>query len=57
MGARFEVFQDRSGEWRYTLVSANGEPVAQSEGYTTKADAERGAQAAKVAAEDAEVES
>lgn len=39
----FKVFQDRAGEWRWTLYGANYEPVATSEGYTTKYSAERSA--------------
>lgn len=30
-------------EWRFRVKGANGEIVVSSEGYTTKADAERGA--------------
>lgn len=30
-------------EWRFRVKGANGEIVASSESYTTKADAERGA--------------
>lgn len=37
----FKVFQDRALEWRWTLHAANGEPVAVSEGYTSKANALR----------------
>lgn len=50
MAARFEVFEDSAGEYRWRLVATNGEVVAQSEGYTRKHDAERGAEAARVAA-------
>ena len=39
----FKVFQDRAGEWRWTLYGANNEPVATSEGYTTKYSSERSA--------------
>lgn len=58
--AHFEVFQgkrhpgsDEPGgpaDWRWRLRAANGEIVAQSEGYTTQASAERGAGDAWVAA-------
>ena len=43
-------------EWRWRLVAANGEIVAQSEGYTRRADAERGARDARRAARLAKVE-
>lgn len=39
----FKIFQDRAGGWRWTLIAGNGEPVATSEGYTTKYSAERSA--------------
>ena len=37
----FKIFQDRAGEWRWTLYAANHEPVATSEGYTQRASAEQ----------------
>jgi uncharacterized protein YegP (UPF0339 family) len=40
----FYVFQDRASQWRWTLHGANNEPVATSEGYTTKASAIRSAE-------------
>lgn len=42
---KFRVFRDKAREWRFTLVGANGEPIATSEAYTRKADAERGIEA------------
>jgi uncharacterized protein YegP (UPF0339 family) len=39
----FKIFPDRAGEWRWTLYAANNEPVAMSEGYTTRSSAERSA--------------
>lgn len=39
---KFEVYQDEAGEWRWRLVAANGEKVADSgEGYTRERDARR----------------
>lgn len=35
------VFRDTIGEWRYRIVGANGEKMAASEAYTTKANAIR----------------
>jgi uncharacterized protein YegP (UPF0339 family) len=37
----FKIFQDRAGEWRWTLYAANHEPVATSEGYTQRTSAEQ----------------
>jgi uncharacterized protein YegP (UPF0339 family) len=40
--AHFQVYQDRAGEWRWRLRSANGQIVADSaEGYTRRRDVER----------------
>lgn len=39
------VFPDAVGQWRWHLKAANGEIVAQSEAYTRKLDAVRGANA------------
>jgi uncharacterized protein YegP (UPF0339 family) len=35
----FKIFQDRAGEWRWTLYAANHEPVATSEGYSRRESA------------------
>lgn len=40
MKGYLEVFPSRDG-WRFALVAANGERVAQSEGYTTASNARR----------------
>lgn len=37
-----ELFEDEGGQWRYRIKGRNGEPMATSEAYTTKADARRG---------------
>lgn len=51
---RYEVFQASDG-WRWRLVAANGEIVSQSESYTRKDDAARGAADNQDAAADAEI--
>lgn len=51
----FEIYEDIDGEWRWRLVADNGEIVAQSEGYSRKEDAERGAAAVKRLAPAAEL--
>jgi uncharacterized protein YegP (UPF0339 family) len=43
--AKFQVFPDVDGEHRWRLRAANGEIVAQSEGYTSQEGAERGVDA------------
>jgi uncharacterized protein YegP (UPF0339 family) len=55
-GARFELFEDSAGEWRWRLVAANGNIIADSgEGYTTKQGAKRGIRSVKANAPDAPV--
>ena len=56
MPARFEVYagSGHHDRWYWRLVGANGEKVAQSEAYTRKEDAIRGALDARQAALDAD---
>jgi uncharacterized protein YegP (UPF0339 family) len=55
-GARFELFVDAADEWRWRLVAANGNIIADSgEGYTSKQGAERGIESVKRVAADATV--
>ncbi|BBC79940.1 hypothetical protein HK27_01025 [Acetobacter orientalis] len=42
MAAKFEVFKDKAGEFRFRLKAANGEIILASEGYKQKASAEHG---------------
>ena len=41
MTPRFEVYQDRRGQWRWRLRSANNRIIAQGESHTRRRDAER----------------
>jgi uncharacterized protein YegP (UPF0339 family) len=58
--ARYEVFEDEAGEWRWRLQAANGEIVAQSEGYGKgpggKWRAKRGLKSAKESSAEADLE-
>jgi len=45
--AHFEVFKDFSGEFRFRLRAPNGEPIASSEGYTTKEGCMQGIKSVK----------
>lgn len=56
MAAKFEIFKDSANEFRFHLKAANGEVVAQSEGYTSKQSAQVGIEAVRTAAADAVVE-
>lgn len=39
---KFEVYKDSKGEYRFRLKAPNGEVIAVSEGYTTKANCMNG---------------
>ena len=51
---KFEMYQDRAGEYRFRLKARNGKVIAVSEGYTTKASCENGIESVKKNAEVAE---
>jgi uncharacterized protein YegP (UPF0339 family) len=39
---KFEMFQDKAGEYRFRLKASNGETIGASEGYKAKASATNG---------------
>lgn len=41
-GGVFEVYQDKAGEYRFRLKASNGEVIASSEGYSSKAACRKG---------------
>ena len=51
---KFELYQDKAGEYRFRLKATNGQVIAVSEGYGTKVNCEKGIQSVKKNAEDAE---
>ena len=53
---KFEMFQDKAGEFRFRLKARNGQIIAVSEGYTTKASCENGIASVKKNAPEAENE-
>lgn len=53
MAAKFEIYEDSRGEWRFRLKAGNGEIVATGEGYSNRAAAIRGTEAVKRAATEA----
>ncbi|MFA1610769.1 HVO_2922 family protein [Halobellus rubicundus] len=56
MSAKFELFEDRSGQYRWRLVHSNGNIIADSgEGYASKQKAKQGIESVKKNAPDAEV--
>jgi uncharacterized protein len=56
MAARFEISKDYAGKFRFHLKAPNGEIIAASQGYETKASAEKGMEAIRTHAPDAKVE-
>ncbi len=56
MSQTFEIFEDNAGEWRWRLVSSNGEIIADSgEGYASKSGAREATHRIKEYAPDADV--
>jgi uncharacterized protein YegP (UPF0339 family) len=55
MAAKFEISKDKSGKYRFHLKAANGEIIAASQGYETRASAEKGIESVKTSASDAKV--
>ena len=53
---KFEVYEDKAGEYRFRLKARNGEIIAVSEGYTAKASCLNGIESVKKNAPEAEVE-
>ena len=48
MAAKFEISKDHAGKFRFHLKAPNGEIIAASQGYETKANAEKGIEAIHV---------
>ncbi len=53
---KFEVYADKSGEFRFRLKATNGQVIAVSEGYTTLANCLKGVESVKKNAPDAPTE-
>ena len=56
MVAKFELTKDKAGEFRFKLVAPNGQTIATSEGYKTKASAMNGINSVKENAPKAAIE-
>lgn len=52
---KFEMYKDKAGEYRFRLKARNGEVIATSEGYKTKASCENGIASVKKNAPEAEL--
>ena len=55
MAGKFELYTDKSGEYRFRLKAGNGEVIATSEGYSSKSAALNGIDSVRRNAADAEV--
>lgn len=53
MAGKFEMFQDASGGYRWNLLATNGQVIASSESYKTRASAQAGIESVKKNAPDA----
>jgi uncharacterized protein len=56
MSAKFEISKDKAGKFRFHLKAPNGEIIAASQAYETKANAEKGIEAIKTHASGAHVD-
>ncbi len=52
---KFEIYEDKGGEFRFRLKARNGEVIAASEGYKQKASCLNGVESVKKNAPDAEI--
>jgi len=53
---KFELYQDKAGEYRFRLKARNGQIIAVSEGYTSRSGCENGIESVRKNAADATVE-
>ena len=53
---KFQLFQDKAGQFRFRLRAHNGKIIAASEGYTTKASALGGIESVRLHAQEAEIQ-
>ena len=55
MAAKFELYTDKKGEFRWRLVASNGQSIASGEGYKSKDSAKAGIESVKKNAPTAEI--
>ena len=56
MAGKFEVYQDKSGQYRFRLKAGNGQTIATGEGYTTKKACLNGIESIRKNAPDAKLD-
>jgi len=47
MAAKFELYKDKAGEFRWKLIAPNGQTIAVGEGYKSKDSAKNGIESVK----------
>ncbi len=52
---KFEMYEDKAGEFRFRLKATNGQVIATSEGYTSKASCVNGINSVKENAPEADI--
>ena len=55
MAGKFELYQDKGGDYRFRLKAGNGEVIATGQGYASKSGALSGIDSVRRNAADAEV--
>lgn len=55
MAAKFEVYEDKGGKFRFRLKAGNGQVIAQGQAYASKESALKGIDSIKANAADAAV--
>jgi hypothetical protein len=56
MAGKFELYTDAAGKFRFRLKAGNGEIIASSEAYNSKASAQNGIESVKTNAPTAQVQ-
>jgi uncharacterized protein YegP (UPF0339 family) len=56
MAAKFDLYKDARGEFRWRLIAPNGQTIASGEGYKTKESAKNGIDSVKKNAPKAKIE-
>ncbi len=56
MAGKFEVYQDKKGEFRFRLKAGNGQVIATGEAYTTKKACLNGVESIRKNAPDAKLD-
>ncbi|WP_308466190.1 YegP family protein [Rathayibacter soli] len=55
MAGTFDLFKDKGGHWRFNLKASNGQIIASSESYNSKASALNGVESVRKNAAEAKL--